>query len=85
MSTTAEIAAEPTTGEFAEGRFIAVSVVVSFLVSFVVIGGALYYWYREVPLALGVGAFASFWGGGGFGVVVGMALYHLRAERRVKS
>lgn len=84
MSTSAEVTVAATEGpEAAEQvRYVIVAVVVTMLASFAVIAGALYLWYQEVPLALGVGGFVAFWGGGGFGVVAGMAIYNLKVERR---
>lgn len=62
-------------------RYVVTAVVVSIVVAFATITGALLLFHGEVPQAVGVGAFTAFWGGGGFGVVVGMALHQLRVER----
>lgn len=62
--------------------YIGVSIAVCTLLFLVAIGGGLYLFYEEVPLAVAVGLFTAFWGGPGFGLMAGMALYNLAVERR---
>lgn len=57
------------------------AVIVAFVLSFAIIAGSLLVFNGDVPVALGVGLFTAFWGGPGFGLIAGIALYNLRVER----
>lgn len=65
-----------------QAAYVGISIAVCTLVFFLGIGGGLYLFYGEVPLAVAVGLFTAFWGGPGFGLMTGMALYNLALERR---
>lgn len=86
-TTTAAVTAADAAGDGGpdQARYVVAAVVVSFLVSFLAIAGALYLTYDDLTLAAGVGVFAAFWGGGGFGVVAGVALHTLAVERRARA
>lgn len=75
-TTTTTAAAAPN-----QGRYIVVAVALCVVLSFLIVAGALYFFYQDGPTAFGVGLFTSFWGGGGFGVVLGIAVYNLRIEK----
>ena len=80
------VAAAVTAGE-AEPRepkqstYVITAVAVTSLLFFVGLGGALLLFTGEAPLAFGVALFTAFWGGPGFGLMAGMALYDLRTNR----
>lgn len=63
-------------------RYLIVSVVVATLIFLVGVGGGIWLAGADIPGSLGVGAFAAFWGGPGFGLMAGFALYNLSVERR---
>lgn len=73
-------AAEPN-----QGRYVAIAVALCTVIAFVVVAGALYLFYTDGPTAFGVGLFIAFWGGGGFGVVLGIAVYNLKIEALAKA
>ena len=64
-----------------QATYVIAAVIVTSLLFFFGLGGALLLFTGEVPLAFGVALFTAFWGGPGFGVMAGMALYDLRAHR----
>ena len=64
-----------------QATYVITAVIVTSLLFFFGLGGALLLFTGEVPLALGVALFTAFWGGPGFGLMAGMALYDLRVHR----
>ena len=64
-----------------QATYVITAVVVTSLLFFFGLGGALLLFTGEVPLAFGVALFTAFWGGPGFGLMAGMALYDLRVTR----
>ena len=64
-----------------QATYVITAVVVTSLLFFFGLGGALLLFTGEVPLAFGVALFTAFWGGPGFGLMAGMALYDLRVNR----
>jgi hypothetical protein len=62
-------------------RYVVVGIVAATLLAFASIAGALYAFYGDTTQALGVGLFASFWGGPGFGLIGGIAVHDLAVQR----
>ena len=62
-------------------RYVAIGIVAATLIAFATIAGTLYGFYGDATQALGVGLFASFWGGPGFGLIGGIAVHNLAVER----
>ena len=58
-----------------------IAVVLSAVIFFLGVGGGLLLYSGEWAFAVGVGLFTAFWGGPGFGIMAGMALYNLKIER----
>jgi hypothetical protein len=54
--------------------------IVGFVATFVLLGGMTLAVGMGVGAALGVGAFTAFWGGPGFGGMMGAVLHYSRAE-----
>ena len=66
-------------------RYVIVGIAVATVVAFATIAGTLYGFYGDATQALGVGLFASFWGGPGFGLIAGIAVHNLAVERHRRS
>jgi len=64
-----------------QSTYVIAAVIITSLLFFFGLGGALLLFTGEVPLAVGVALFTAFWGGPGFGLMAGMALYDLRVHR----
>ncbi len=75
----AEQTIEPS-GNLSFGALQARTLPSAILLTFALIAGAMYLYRGDVLGAIGLGAFMSFWLGGGFGFLVGGVLYGLQAE-----
>ena len=64
-----------------QATYVITAIIVTSLLFFFGLGGALLLFTGEAPLAFGVALFTAFWGGPGFGLMAGMALYDLRVHR----
>lgn len=74
------VTARPDSADAAVRAF-RVSVVVGVVVSFVGVSGALLAAGQGIGASLGLGAFVAFWGGLGFGVMIGGVVWATRSEQ----
>lgn len=68
-------------GEPNQVAYVIAAVAVTFLLFLVGVGGGVWATSGEMVSGMAVGLFTAFWGGPGFGIMAGMALYNLRLER----
>ena len=61
-------------------RYVVTGIAAATVIAFATIAGALYGFYGDATQALGVGLFASFWGGPGFGLIGGIAVHSLAVD-----
>jgi len=66
-------------------RYVVVGIIAATVVAFATIAGTLYGFYGDATQALGVGLFAAFWGGPGFGIIGGIAVHNLVVERHERA
>lgn len=66
--------------ELSFGAFQARTMPVAILLTFALFAGGMYIFRGDALGAIGLGAFMSFWLGGGFGFLVGGVLYGLQEE-----
>lgn len=62
-------------------RTVIASTVAAVTIAFALITGGILLVHDDVATAVWVGTFTAFWGGGGFGVMAGIAIHNLRVER----
>ena len=60
------------------GRSIAIGSIIGAIVAFAGVAGAIALWCHDTSMALGVGGMAAFWGGLGFGSMMGGTLHLMR-------
>ena len=70
-----------TDGPPTAARYVMTGIAAATVIAFATIAGSLYGFYGDATQALGVGLFASFWGGPGFGLIGGIAVHNLAVER----
>jgi hypothetical protein len=79
-ATTTSVRPEPPAASGHTGRAVVAGAALGAIFLFLVFGGMVLAAGMSVSAAVGVGAFTAFWGGVGFGGMVGMVHSHTRNE-----
>ncbi len=77
-----DVAAATTRPAPSQVKYVVVSTIVATVLFLVGVGGGVLASGGDPAGAFGVGLFTAFWGGPGFGLMAGFALYNLTVERR---
>jgi len=75
------VSAESARKEPNQAKYVITSVVVATVLFFLGVGGGVWLSGGDPMGSLGVGFFTALWGGPGFGLMAGFALYNLSLER----